>query len=129
MRAVDRKVVWFDTGFLPIAFGFTMCERAYYAALKKMCVKEPDRYELDGTGACTHIIRRADGKAPRLVCIVSLGDQRGLSRAQTVATLAHEAVHVWQTALEAMRQTGISGDEVEAYAIQYFTQCMVGEIM
>lgn len=129
MRAVDKRVVWFDCGFLPLAFGFTRSEKAYAAAMRRLNV-EADAFQVDGNaGATTHIIRRKDGQLPRLVCVVTMGSMKGNSKAQTVATLAHEAVHVWQVAKEAMRQEGDAGDEVEAYAIQYFTQCLVGQVL
>lgn len=128
MRAVDKKVVWFNMGFVPLGFGMTRNERVYYQALKRLGITKPDEFHMDNTGACTHILRCKDN-LPRLVCIVTTTPNKKLSVAQVVATMAHEATHVWQTALEAMRQDGKASDEIEAYAIQYFTQCLVGEIL
>ena len=128
MRAVDKDVVWFHCGFLPLRFGFTRSEKAYYRWLKRLRIANSDDFHLHDSAATTHIMRQGDGQLPRTVVIVTQRLDRKNSRAQTVATLTHEAVHVWQTACEAMRQEGKAGDEVEAYAVQYFTQCMVGEI-
>ena len=128
MRAVDKQVVWFDCGFLPLAFGFTRSEKAYEAAIKRLGIEQSDGFGMEGAGAVTHVMRRKDGQLPSKVCIVTT-HVRKITRAQLAATLAHEAVHVWQVAKEAMRQEGDVGDEVEAYAIQYFTQCLVGQVL
>lgn len=124
----DRPhITYFDTGFLPNYFGFAIDPRAFAREMKRLRVKEPPPFISSGAAASTHHFYKDDDITsivtfdPKAPCV------RGRTTAQIHAVIAHEAVHVWQENVERMRELH-PGREIEAYAIQYFTQCMLREL-
>ena len=124
----DRPHIrYFDTSFLPNYFGFATDPRAFAREMKRLKVSEPPPFITPGAAATTHHLYKDDDTTsivtfdPKAACV------RGRTIAQIHAIFAHEAVHVWQENVERMRERK-PGREIEAYAIQYFTQCMLSEL-
>ena len=118
---MKNKVYWYDTGFIPNLYvGFTTSEKAYKKYMRKLAIADYPEFVTSGAGATTHFYTNDDCNRIALVCMTTRDD---LVPAQYAAMITHECVHVWQEAEELMRET-VKG-EVEAYAIQYFTQRML----
>jgi len=69
----------------------------------------------DGADATTHIL---ETDSSRTMCIVCIG---GVNPDRVDQLLVHEAVHVWQEALDVLKETEPSC-EFQAYAIQRIYQ-------
>lgn len=113
-------------GFLPGYFGFTTDPKAFAKEVRRLGCKDQVDMISGGAAATHHTFHKANGDFTSIVTL-DLRKTKGRTRAQIAAVLAHEAVHVWQTNEEWMRETK-PGREIEAYAIQYFTQCMLSEL-
>jgi hypothetical protein len=126
---VKPKVSYFSTGFLPIHFGFTTDPKAYAAELKRLNVTVEDRGRFiarKGMHATTHCFHNEKHGAVILVTL-DLSARGRYSVAQIHSLLAHEAFHVWQATVESMGEKA-PGDEISAYALQHFTQCMINAL-
>ena len=118
-----KKVEYFDLAFIPaMHFGFTNSRAAYAREMKRLNVEDPPDYVLPNAAATTHFFTR-DAAVTAIVCLDSK-KAKGYALCQVASICAHEAVHVWQECLKQMRETE-PGAEVEAYAIQFFTQRML----
>lgn len=120
-----KKIKYFDLAIIPMYFGFTTDGKAFDHEMRRLGVESPPSF-VGGTTARTHsIINKKTGKT---VCIVCLDTSRlNGDRNAMLALLVHEAVHVWQYALEAMGTNG-SDEEFEAYTIQYLSQLMFDHV-
>lgn len=120
--------VYFDTGPVPLFVGLCRSEKDFAREMRRLAIKEPPPFLIPGKPACTHhfaaqhIVTRK--MATSLVCVDPVWRPKYLS--EFFGILAHEAAHVWQHAQECMAG-GHQGNEIEAYAIQWFTQCLFFE--
>lgn len=102
----------------PVHIGYTASEDEYRKEMKRLGVKDaPPFAELS---AATHTYSKGDS----LTIIVCYRESEDRTPAQVASLIAHEAVHVWQ---QIMKHIGCSnaGQEIEAYGIQYITQCIL----
>lgn len=106
---------------VPMYFGFTDDSKAFDQEMRRLELENPPSF-FSSTPAVTYSL--SNKKTGMTVCIVCMDKTRlkGDHNAM-MALLVHEAVHVWQYALEAMN-TQSSDCEFEAYTIQYLSQLM-----
>lgn len=98
-----------------------LSERDFRTALRELNVpkdRSPAWVDACASAAC-HTFTR-EGAMP--TCVVCLRDAFGEDPIVVAGLLVHEAVHVWQTAREALTPTSAPGIELEAYAIQNISQ-------
>jgi hypothetical protein len=115
---------YFNTGAWPVIFGFTDSVADLQREFKRMnCTDAPSPLFPEGKDGSTYILS-SDGTRALIVCIPK---SRKVSRNVMTALVVHEATHVWQ---EVCREMGEEepGAEIEAYAIQWITQCIL-EVM
>lgn len=118
-----KTVEYFDMAFVPaMYFGFTTSKAAFAKEVQRLNIKNAPEFCFSGAAAVTHFFTSED-KVTALVCLDSKRAKK-FATCQIAAICAHEAVHVWQECRRKMRETA-PGDEVEAYAIQFFTQRML----
>ncbi len=122
---MPTRIRYFDLAMIPMYFGFTTDSKAFDLEMRRLGVEAPPPF-VGATPATTHtIINKKTGKT---VCIVCLDTSRLKgNRNSMLALLVHEAVHVWQSALEAMGAETPHG-EFEAYTIQYLSQLMFDQV-
>lgn len=120
----DRpKIKYFNTAFLPIYFGFCTDPTAFAKEMKRLKVDPAPKFLSDAAFATTHCLTRSS--AGLITIIVCINPKR--KPMVLPACLAHEATHVFQFAMEKMGEDK-PGDEIQAYAIQYFTELMWNEV-
>ena len=109
------KVEWLDRTALELPF-LTLClsEQQYLSAVKHLKVANPSPWLSDKHAACVHTFDNKEGGVACVVCLAVVPDASPINVA---ASLAHEAVHVWQVCRKDMGEQN-AGDEIEAYAIQ-----------
>jgi hypothetical protein len=118
---MKTKIEYFNMAMIPLYFGFTTDKKAFDQEMKRLEIKDPPLW-VGETPACTHsLVNSKTGKFIVIVCL----DRSRLSKNRNAvqALLVHEAVHVWQHALESMHAETPHG-EFEAYTIQYISQLM-----
>lgn len=125
MRKDRPRIKYFGTAFLPVYFGFTTNPKAFAGEMSRLKVAEPPLFVSSRAFATTHCLTRASSGF--YTVIVCLDTKKCRKNACVPAILAHEATHVWQFAKEKIGETK-PGDEIEAYAVQYFTECMLKEL-
>ena len=112
---------YFDTGAWPVIFGFTDSQIDLQREFKRLnCQDVPVPLFPTGKDGATYIMS-TDGTRTLIVCIPK---DRKVQRHVMTALVVHEATHVWQ---EVCREMGEEepGTEIEAYAIQWITQCIL----
>jgi len=111
------KIRYFDTGPIPIFFGFTTDPKAFARECKRLGVGKDVPFTPNGAPASAHhFTRRSDGQVTSIVTL-DRAKCRGRKAYEIHAVMAHEAVHVWQTARKYMGERK-PGRETEAYCIQ-----------
>lgn len=125
MSKKKRPLAWCDRTLVisPVYYGLSMSERDFVRRLKHLGVPREDWPPF--TGADAHAATHFFEKSNQVVAVVTLGSLwKKRTRAQAVALLAHEAVHVWQ---EIRKQLGeiAPSSEFEAYAVQNIVQSLV----
>lgn len=73
----------------------------------------------DGAQATAHTFDNPNGD---VICVVCLRDWEGKDPVAIAGILVHEAVHVWQTARDALLLGSKPCAELEAYSIQNISQ-------
>lgn len=120
---MKNEVVWLERGLFPIYYGFCPNERAWKKALTNFKVDEP--YPTKAHACVTSFQRGNDGAVCCIMTIQDRFDRRSQDQAARAALFAHEAVHIWQAAREAMRERDPS-HEFEAYAVQFIMGNLMG---
>lgn len=120
-----KKIKYFDLAMIPMYFGFTTDGKAFELEMRRLGVENPPLF-VGKTPAATHsLLNKKTGKIISIVCL-DLTRLKG-DRNSLFALLVHEAVHVWQNALQAMGAETPHG-EFEAYTIQYLSQLMFDQV-
>lgn len=120
-------ITYFDTGSWPIYFGFTTDAESFAKEMKRLGIEDPPPFVSSGWGATTHVITDDQAQVAATTVVVCLKRRSGVTRAQEVALLAHEACHVWNAVNKAMNGP-CPGGEHQAYGVQWLTQRMVEEV-
>ena len=97
-------------------YALCMDEAEYLREMKRLRIKDPTAFLLEGKPATTHFfsLKDGNGEGTAIVCIRPSPEQDSIA----IATLlVHEAVHIWQCECEGMGE-GSPGDGIEAYSIQ-----------
>lgn len=114
MKKRLKKVIWCNSGWCPLKFGFCPSAAAWEREMSKMGLTEP--YPSNSDARVTFFHRPGENVA--IVCM----DKIHHKKVSVVGLVAHEAVHVWQEALAVMQEQDKPGSEIEAYSIQAITQ-------
>lgn len=122
-----KKFQYIDFGCYPVWVGITDCPKVFAKEIKRLGIKDEVEFVCSGAAATTHILTSDTGNAVAIVT-VDITKIKGKTKSQIMALLVHEAVHVWQECLERMREKN-PGQEIEAYAIQWVSQCFMNIIM
>lgn len=98
----------------------TLCfsEKKFDKEMKRLGVENPPPFIVSNSDACTHTFLK-DGEFP--TCIVCMHYNPKHKDISIVGILTHEASHIFDEALEYMREKE-PGSEVKAYALQNITQ-------
>lgn len=119
MKQKANRIVWLDRLQFPCAIGFVPNKEAWEAELQRT-----DRWEDYPLGEFVsgHVSWQENSKTGEQYIYIFLREVD--DPFQLFLTIVHEAVHVWQFAVEAMgeREPGI---EIEAYTIENFTRQLV----
>jgi len=115
---------YFDLSVYPLYFGFCTSKKAFVREMKRLNVTEPPAFNLPDADMTVHYFD-CPSSVPscRVIVCANKKDLREKSLTSLAGLLAHEATHVWQEAKRQMNEKD-PGREIEAYAIQFFTQCM-----
>jgi len=116
-------IKYFDVGAWPVYFGFTHKKKEYDKEMKRLGIKSDVPFVSANALATTHVLTKK-GHTTIIVCIKK---SKKFTRNQLTAALAHEAAHVWEAVVEAMRGHN-PGDECQAYGIQYATLRMADRL-
>lgn len=127
MKKDRPRIKYFGTGFVPIYFGFTTNPKAFAGEMSRLKVAEPPLFVSAKAFATTHCLTSKNKSFWTVIVCLDMKKCRTATAACVPAVLAHEATHVWQYAKEKIGEEK-PGSEVEAYAIQYFTECMLKEL-
>jgi hypothetical protein len=112
-REEADRVIYCDRGFFPIYYGFCPSEAAWKREMKRlgMCGAP---YPSDDANATVIDSDKVDG----VTVLVTVSEKvEAMAAVKTMAVIAHESVHVWQTIRKQMDESDPS-PEFEAYAIQ-----------
>lgn len=120
------KINYIDMGCYPIWVGVTDSLLSYDKEMKRLGIKSPPPFVLEGKDATTHFFKNSEQQS---ICIICIDKNRAKNKktVQIMSLLVHEAVHVWQECKEIMGETS-PGREIEAYAIQWISQCCINAI-
>lgn len=118
-----KKVQYITMGSYPIYVGFTDCPKAFAAELKRLDVKDCPAFVPEKAAGCVHFLESESNLTTVIMCI-DRAKAKGKTLSQQVSLIAHEATHIWQDCKRVMNEKN-PGDEIEAYAIQWITQCCV----
>lgn len=113
------KVTYFDTGPIPIRFGVCFSEKSFLKEMKKLNMKQPDPWIMEKAHATTHTL--FNSRYGRIIIVCLAPPKRWHTRDVTWGLLTHEAVHVYQRAVQGMHEEGLCM-EFMAYCIQDWSQ-------
>lgn len=111
----DNQIIWFKPRWFPIDYGMCPSKEAWDKEMERMKISM--LFPLDGyVDGVTVSFEKEKENTKVIVCISPYPNYNSF-----VGLIVHEAVHVWQQALEAIGEDKPSS-EFEAYAIQGITQ-------
>lgn len=119
------KIKWLDRQALPPLPYYCLCtkQKEFQAVMRHLKVPKPyPEWITKGAGATTHFMVHPEG---HIVAAVCMAKRNGCDKAQHLALLAHEAVHIWQTYAEDVLRESKPSHELEAYAVQSITQALI----
>jgi hypothetical protein len=99
---------------LKIWVGLIISDKAYAKEMKRLGLKNPNPFVVEGASATTHYLDPSSAKSKH-ICLICI--KPDLTRFGAYGLLVHEAVHVMQRIKEIFREDKI-GAEMEAYATQ-----------
>lgn len=117
--SIDR-VVWIDRGWQPVPIGFCPTEAAWKRAARRYNL-DAEWPDLSTVGALTHMLKNDAGDA---IILVVIGPKAERSALDAIATLVHEAVHVWQFLCQDISEKD-PGIEMEAYGIEAISRGLI----
>lgn len=122
------KNKWIDRVALTHPFYLTLCttEKQFQRELRRLRVRLDDYppFVPAEADACVHKLEKGDGKK---LAIVAIRHDPKADPVAVAALLTHEAVHLWQWWRDAFLRERNPSIELEAYAIQSFTQKLLTE--
>lgn len=122
-----KKVHWINIFPYPLYAGITDCPEAFKREMKRLGIKEDVAFVNTDASATTHFFTSKKHTNTAIICVDTKCPKRA-SPTQMMALIVHEAVHIWQECKEMMRETK-PGNEIEAYAIQWISQCCFDALM
>jgi len=119
-RVSGGEMKYFNTGPLPFFLAMATSPKEFDRGCKRLGVTPPPFAAYD---AAMHEFRNTTTNG--LVCVVCIDASKAkkYTQIQIHSLLTHEAVHVWQALCDSMGEEA-PGREVEAYSIQWMTQCL-----
>ncbi len=117
------KTRWLDRGYLGTNFYFCLCtsEKQFYDELKRLGIPRDRWPEFMGSESADATVWHFECVTQRPALIVCFKVNPERTPIEVAGLLVHEATHLWQRAKRDMNEEN-PGDEVEAYAIQHFSQ-------
>lgn len=116
-----KKVVWLDTGWMPVWVGFCPSVEVWKRENKRL-TGNVETYDGATACGCTRLLRDDKGKSVILVMLgQSLPEDDPM---EVMMTLVHEGVHVWQFIRQVIGEDA-PGIEMEAYSIE----CIARELV
>jgi hypothetical protein len=108
----------------PYCIGLCLSEKNFKKELTRLKVSPESwpKWITDNAGATVHYFDKSDGHSH--CAIVCIDPKEKATPNEIVGLLIHEAVHVWQTVCENVRETNPSR-EFEAYSIQSIAQRLI----
>ena len=116
-KKIIHKIIWCDKGWQPVHYGFCPSEKAWNMQMKYLKISgQPYPSSSGRITTFTH----DDGC---VCCIMTLKDEieHNLNLVEFVGIFVHEATHVWQEILLAIKEANPS-PEFEAYSMQAICQ-------
>lgn len=119
---------WADKTLMPAKVSYRLCMgeqefRGILRWLKVPVVRRPEFIAQKSYCAVTHTFDASDG---RRFCVVCMPFKKNEPPLKVVATLVHEAVHVWQVTTQYIEETAPSC-EFEAYSIETIASELIKE--
>ena len=112
-----ERIHYLNLGPWPGYVGFTTSEDAFRREMKRLDVKDADKWISNAhSQATTHFLNN-HGTSLAIICMIPQPRQR--TKEQYAALLAHEATHVVQQMRDDL---GDLGREAEAYLVQQIVQ-------
>lgn len=110
------KVKWIDRELIRSPLYYCLCttEKEYLREMRKLDIKDPDKWLKGHANATTHYITNDDKATCALVCF-RIDDKRTILEMETL--LVHEAVHIFQEICVDIGEHKPS-HEFQAYGIQ-----------
>jgi hypothetical protein len=107
MQYLDRTLLNYHAHL-----ALTVNEKQYRKEMKKLGIKDPDDFVINGCQATVHFLENSEGDRCSIVCI-----KPGLKLKEALGILVHESIHLWQDYLKYIGENKAS-EEFEAYAVQ-----------
>lgn len=122
------KPNWLRRDILATPISYTLCttEAQYDSEVRRLKIKGPNPWLNDHAMAtCHHFDKSSVGEegACAIVCIQTPPDKTPI---EVAGLLCHEAVHLWQEYCDYIGEKH-PGREMEAYVIQWLSQCLMEE--
>lgn len=118
------KINWLDR---PLLFSpyIVLClsQKEMEAAQRRLKVPANRRYDFPDSGATTQVYEK---EGSNNACIVCLSKEVQKSAHEAQCSIVHEAVHVYQKAMEYMGETN-PGEEIQAYCIERIFETLATE--
>lgn len=120
MKSTRPRVKYFNLGAWPVFVGFTTCEKAFAAEMRRLGIDNVSFFGRSSANATTHILEKHG-----TLCFVITAEpfkSHKISCEAYAALIAHEAMHVIQEMQQVLACGKSLGDEAEAYLIQQIVQ-------
>lgn len=115
-----KGIRYFNTGPWPVYIGFTTCEKAFAAEMKRLKVTDVNFLGTARASATTHILPNCGSLC--FIITTRPFQQCKVPKEGYAALIAHEAVHVIQEMREGLARGESLGIEAEAYLVQQIVQ-------
>lgn len=115
-----KGIRYFNTGPWPVYIGFTTCEKAFAAEMKRLKVTDVNFLGSDRSNATMHTLENHGS-----LCFIIAAQPfqpRKVTKEVYAALIAHEALHIVQVMQEELAQGKSLGGEAEAYLVQQIVQ-------
>ena len=115
-----KGIRYLHTGPWPVYIGFTTCEKAFAAEMKRLKVTGINFLGSDRANATMHTLENRG-----TLCFIITAQPfqpRKVSKEVYAALIAHEAIHIIQAMQEELARGESLGSEAEAYLVQQIVQ-------
>lgn len=114
------KTLWLDWKTYPVKIGFSPDKKSFEKIMKEIG-SENSSYPKQI--ASTTTFTNENNNCYILVTLNELLDEE--NPIEVMLSIIHESVHVWQRVKENIGQSGICGDEIDAYSIEFISKFLI----